>query len=163
MVSRTIAASIVALASFFGMATGIPTVWSPLNALALVPVLLVAGILGVAALAVPVIIFAAAFAWWCPRVWNGHVIVPLRSLVLASLGLALSIANIYFGREYGQQVHGVSYVRAVAFVSATWWFVLIAIGAAAMLRPSVRFNLWFHVALFSWLGWYAVPYMGELP
>jgi hypothetical protein len=163
MISRTIAASIVALASLGGMATGIPTVWSPLNVLGLVPALLVSDILGAAALALPVIIFGGAFAWWCPSVWRGQARVPRRSLVLAVIALLMSGANILFGREYGLEYQGASYVRWVTVISVACWLLLGVLVAAAVRTPSVRRNLWFHVALFSWLGWYAVPYMGELP
>lgn len=75
----------------------------------------------------------------------------------------VSAVLLAVGQEYGERYQGVQYVRAVTAMSVAWWSGLIVLAALALRQPSVGRNLWFHVALFSWLAWYAAPYMGELP
>ena len=74
----------------------------------------------------------------------------------------LSLANVVFSRSYGLKYQTVAYVNTVTVVS------LLCCAAVGLLvlasrQPSVHRNLWFHVIFFSWLAWYAIPYMGELP
>jgi hypothetical protein len=163
MVRRTVSVGIVALASVAGVAGGIPTVWSPLNLLGVIPALMLSGLLGGAAIAVPAVCFAAAFAWWCRPLWRDEAVVPTRSFVLAGAAVVLSAANIFFGWNYGLKYQGAGYVRGVTTVSVVSWTVVTAAAVLAARRPSVKGNLGFHLLLFGWLGWYAIPYMGELP
>ena len=140
-----------------------PTVWSPLNVLAFLPALIVSGFVGEAALVAPIILFVALFVLWCPNVWGGQAVVPRRSIVLTGIAVLLSAANIVLAREYGIAYQGIAYVRFVSAISVIWWALLLGVAILALRTPSIRRNLWFHIALFSWLGWYALPYMGELP
>jgi len=160
---RTVSVGIVALASLAGVASGIPTVWSPLNLLGLIPALFVSGVLGGAAIAVPALCFAAAFAWWCQPLWRGQAVVPTRSFVLAGAAVVLSAANLVFGWNYGLEYQGARYVRGVTAVSVVCWIVVTIAAVLAVRRPSVKSSAGFHVLLFCWLAWYAIPYLGELP
>jgi hypothetical protein len=161
--SRVIAASIVALAAFAGFGTADPTWWSPLNVLGMIPAFLATNVIGVAAIAVPPVIFSLAFAAWCPNVWNGVAKIPIRSTALMVVALFLSMLDMTGGREDGLQYRGEAYVQAVTGVSIVWWVVVVWLFLSARRRPSPHRNLWFHLLLFVWLAWYAIPYMGELP
>jgi hypothetical protein len=163
MISRLAATGVVAVAALLGVVAGAPTVWSPLNVLGFIPAIWASFLFDDAAILAPVPVFAAGFACWCPRVWTGQTEVPRRSQVAAGLAIILSVANVVLSRSYGLEYQGVAYVNAVTVVSllccaAVGFFVVLA-----SKQPSAHRNLWFHVALFSWLAWYALPYMGELP
>jgi len=163
MVSRPLAAVIVACAAILGVVSGVPTVWSPLNVLGFVPAIWASLLFGRLAILAPVPMFVAAFGWWCPSVWTGDAVVPKRSRIAAPAAMALSATSLVFGRSYGLRYQGAAYVNAVTVASILWWVLVLGVGVAAIAHPSVRRNLWFHVALFAWLAWYSVPYMGELP
>jgi len=96
-------------------------------------------------------------------VWNGQARVPKRSLWFAGASIALSIANLFVGWDYGLRYQSSSYVHAVAALSVILWLLLIVLSTWAVRKPTTGRNLLFHVVLFSWLGWYAFPYLGELP
>lgn len=163
MVSRQTGAAIVGAAALAGVVATVPTVWSPLNVIGFIPAIWLSLLFGSAAVIAPVPVFAGAFAWWCPPVWGGQSAVPLRSRIATGVALVLSVTSVAAGREYGLKYQGAHYVQVVTAVSILWWLVVAGFAALASLRPSAARNLWFHVTLFSWLAWYAVPYMGELP
>lgn len=163
MPSRTAASGIVALAALAGVASGVPTVWSPLNLVGLVPALLASAILSGAAIAVPPILLGGVFAWWCPNVWAGQTRVSPWSLALAVCVGLLNLASVTLGRHYGLEYQGVAYVNAVTFISVALWVTVCAGLLWAARGPSPARSLWAHLGLFVWLGWYAIPYMGELP
>jgi hypothetical protein len=85
----------------------------------------------------------------------------VRSIVLTVLLFAGTIAFVRQGWSYGVRYQGqVHAATVVAYQGA-------AMGALGLLfafnrrAPSVRSNLRFHVALFSWLAFCAFPWMGE--
>jgi hypothetical protein len=163
MISRLAAIGIVAVAALLGVVAEVPTVWSPLNVLGFIPAIWASVLFDGAAIFAPVPVFAAAFACWCPRVWTGQAAIPRRSQVAAGLAIILSLTNVVLGRSYGLRYQGSSYVNTVTVVRVLCCAAIGLFVVLASKQPSVHRNLWFHVIFFSWLAWYAIPYMGELP
>ena len=163
MIPRSAAAGIVAFAGLAGVVADVPTIWSPLNLLGFVPAFFASVVFSSAAVLVPAALLALAFVAWCPDVWHGRAEVPSRSWALAITAVALSGAAVIGGRDYGLKYQGPSYVTAVTAISVLCWVVVGAVLVRAYRAPSPVRNLWAHLILFAWLGWYAFPYLGELP
>ena len=70
-----------------------------------------------------------------------------------------------FGLGYSSGVdsQGAAYARGVLILNVIWWIVVAVLFRLAWLRKTVAYNFAFHIVLFAWLAWYALPYMGELP
>lgn len=163
MIPRSAAAGIAALAGLAGIVADVPTIWSPLNVLGFVPALFASVIFSSAAVLVPAGLLALAFVAWCPDVWHGEAQAPPRTWVLAVTAVVLSMAAVIGGRAYGLKYQGPSYVTAVTAISVLCWLLVGAVLVRAYRAPSPVRNLWAHLILFAWLGWYAFPYLGELP
>jgi hypothetical protein len=77
--------------------------------------------------------------------------------------ISLSALSFPLDWDWAMSYHDRSYVVGTAIISVVWWSVLGALAFAARRYPGPGLNLLFHMALFSWLAWYALPYYGELP
>jgi hypothetical protein len=140
-----------------------PTVWRPLNLLVLLPLFLfgcpspVAFV--VACAAVPLMYLA-----WCAALLrDGSPKVPTRSFVLFFAAAGISAFMHIVGSPYAAQYQGWAYLKGVWIISTLWWVGLTGLALLAERNPSFAKNFTFHAALFAWLAWYAIPYMGELP
>lgn len=116
-------------------------------------------LLGPVALAVP----AACFLAWTPQLRAGVGTVPRRSIVLLAVLSALSVVWGVIAWRYGVRWQGLGYTRTVLALNAAWLAVLAGTCVWATRRPSFAGSCLFHTLLFTWLGWYAFPYLGELP
>jgi hypothetical protein len=157
-------AAITILLAFFAWGTilpGTPQIYAPLNCLIILPLFLMdIDQIGsyVAIAIVPV------FFWlWCLPVLRGCPTMPRRSFVIFVCAVVLSALWLVFGWGYGIQYQGSGYVAGVTIISVFCWMPLSFLALRAWRCPSAGRNLAFHVALFSWLAWYAFPYLGELP
>jgi hypothetical protein len=111
------------------------------------------------AVLVPVLIFFA----WNPQLFRGDGQIPKRSIALVILATACNMIWFVTGWNYGLQYQGPRYT-AFVFVANILWLVVLVIAFLRFWRaPSFGGNLLFHWMLFAWLGWYAFPYLGELP
>ena len=76
----------------------------------------------------------------------------------------MSVIWFIVGWNYGLHYQGPTYTRFICALNFVW---IVGLGALLFLRrksnPSFTFNLVFHLLLFTWLGWCAFPYLGELP
>ena len=137
--------------------TNTPTVLHPLNLVVLLPAW--AALDRYAILFVP-----AVFIGWCWTVFrDGSARVPPRSFALFSVAALLSLCSVSLGGRYATEYQSVEYLHGIWLISIVWWLGLTILACLADRRPSVPLNLAFHFALFAWLAWYALPYMGELP
>jgi hypothetical protein len=116
-------------------------------------------LLGPLAFAIP----AAWFLAWTPQLRAGAGTVPRRSVLLLAVLAALSAWWGVEGWSFGVQYQGIGYTRAVLAVTAGWIIVLAGLCGWAWRRPSFARSCLFHTLLFVWIGWYAFPYLGELP
>jgi hypothetical protein len=162
--AAVLAVAVVAFFSWLTIMPGYPKLYAPLNLLMTIPAMHAAEVARGSwggFFAIPIVpVFFCAWSW---GVLRGRVKLPVRSLVLLVLAVLLSAAHIGFGYKYGVKYQSPEYTAAVAIISLIFWVVLGALAILASRRPTFRHNLVFHTVLFSWLAWYAFPYLGELP
>jgi hypothetical protein len=106
---------------------------------------------------------AAGFLAWTPQLRIGNGGVPRRSVVLLAVLAALNAWWSVAAWSYGLRYQGIGYTRMVLAASAGWIVVLAGLCAWVSRRPSLAKSWLFHALLFAWLGWYAFPFLGELP
>jgi hypothetical protein len=141
-----------------------PCVLAPLNVLMLLPVFVMEPFITVSlgklvtAMLVPIV-----FWLWCLPVLRGCPTVPRRSYVLLLCMMAMAVSALIYGFRFGVQYQGLGYVIGVVVISIAWWSSLIVFALVALRFPSNNRNIVFHAMLFTWLAWYAFPYLGELP
>lgn len=143
---------------WIGLMVGVPTYLSPLPALTVLPeVFLGSRALGAVA---PTLFLLM----WNPRLFRGAAKIPDRSVALLIASGLLSIAWFALGWKYGAQYEGSQYVYFVCAANVAW-IVLLGFAFNRYMRrePSFMVNLLVHLLLFTWLAWYAFPYLGELP
>jgi hypothetical protein len=142
------------------LVTGYPTILHPFPAITVLPAFFLASAhLWMAGTAVPIIFFFS----WSPRLWQGETRVPKRSSVLLAAAAFLSIIWFVFGWKLGLHYQGPAYTYWVCAINVAW-IVILAVSIARCQRAnSFASNLIFHWLLFAWLGWFAFPYLGELP
>jgi hypothetical protein len=148
---------IAAMFSWLTISSGAPTLGSPYN-LPVVLVALISGSVLLASLLIPIVFLA-----WCWPVLRGASVVPLRSIVLLVLSIELSTAWHFVGFDYGIQYQGQDYVTGVVIVNILFAVLLVTLAALGRRHPQYWRNLAFHLAFFTWFGYYAFPYLGELP
>jgi len=141
--------------------TGVPTLLCPLPCLTVVPAFLLSSMhLEHAAILIPLILFFA----WNPSLFRGSSTIPKRTYILFVTATVMSVIWFIVGWKYGLQYQGPAYTHYICVLNIAY---IAGIGATLLLRrnrnPSFAFNLLFHLAFFAWLGWYAFPYLGELP
>jgi hypothetical protein len=111
------------------------------------------------AIFVPALLFFA----WNPRLFRGESQIPKRSWLLL---IALSfLTGAYFigSWTYGIHYQGREHTVAICAINVAWLVILWAMLCISSRLASFKANLFFHAMLFSWLAWYAFPYLGELP
>ena len=118
-----------------------------------------AGRLTWAAVLIPSLLFFA----WNPALFWGQSQVPKRSLVLLLALTVLSAVWFVGSWKYGLEYQGRQYVYAICAINGVWLVALWMIIIGRAHRTSFCGNLLLHWLLFAWLGWYAFPYLGELP
>ena len=138
----------------------VPTVLYPFPALVVLPAFAFSLLqLWVAAALVPPLFFFA----WNPGLLKGKSKVPKRSGWLLLVGTGLTAVWFAAGWRDGMHYQGSTYVYSVFFGNVV---CILSLGAAFVRckrGESFAANLAFHWALFLWLAWYALPYLGELP
>ena len=141
--------------------SGYPTVMCPFPLLTVLPAFLLSRLgMPYAAVAVPSLVFFL----WHPGLFRGEGEVPRRSSVLLIAAIALSVADFAGGWKYVLQYQGAEHTRAVCLVNVAWAaFLVFAFARVWKVGSSFRMSLILHWLLFAWLGWYAFPYLGELP
>lgn len=111
-------------------------------------------------LILPVLIFFA----WNPQLFRGESKIPKRTTVLFIAAAALNATWFVVGWKYGLQYQGLRYTHVVSVVNAGW-ISIIGLMFLYVRRSGATYwkTLAIHWMLFAWLGWYAFPYLGELP
>jgi hypothetical protein len=140
---------------------GSPTVICPLPALTVLPAFYLPfrALLKCVALLPTVLFFI-----WNPGLFEGGEEIPQRSYALFVGSILLSVIWFLMGWSYGLRYQGPQYVHFIGSINVVW---CVVIGAFMLIRwkkkPSFKASIVFHWMLFAWLGWYAFPYLGELP
>lgn len=147
------------------LAAGSPTVVCPLPALTVIPAIYLSTYLHSGLVFRLAVVFPAAlFFAWNPGLLRGKGEVPRRSFLLFAGIVVLSVIWFLGSWGYGLQYQGHRYTYAISVVNALWASALSIMFLAAWRRKSSYWiSLAAHWMLFAWLGWYAFPYLGELP
>jgi hypothetical protein len=159
---KTIAADIaLVVPAYCGlMLSGIPVLLRPFPLITSLPAFILssAGLYGLA-----ILIPSLLFSLWSPQLFRGEARFPKRSLIL--LAVLTVFTTVYFVRTWhdGLEYQGARFTYGICAANAGWLLLLWAIFISARARPSFNANLLAHFLLFAWLGWYAFPYLGELP
>ena len=159
---QTIAAGLaLVIPAYCGLfPSGIPMLLRPFPALTLIPAFpLAAQRLEPLVLLIPSMLFFASN----PQLFRGEMTIPRRSLVFLALLTALSTLYFAWSWQYGLQYQGTVFTYGTAIANAGWLLLLWAVFVTGRARPSFTTSLLAHFLLFAWLGWYAFPYLGELP
>jgi hypothetical protein len=141
--------------------TGVPTLLCPLPYLTVVPAFLLSGMhLERSVIAIPMIFFFA----WNPSLFLGGSAIPKRTYILFVIATVMSVIWFIVGWKYGLEYQGPAYTHYICLLNIFW---IAGIDILLLLRrrsnPSFASNIILHFVLFAWLGWYAFPYLGELP
>jgi hypothetical protein len=140
--------------------TGYPTILHPFPVFTVLPAFYLASAhLWMAGATMPVIFFFL----WNPGLLRGEARTPKRSYVLLTATAFLSVIWFVFGWKLGLQYQGSTYTRAVCAINVAWIAILAASILFCRKKNFFASNLIFHWLLFAWLGWFAFPYLGELP
>ena len=156
------AGSALVIPGFVGcFSAGVPTHYCPLPLLTIVPAFLLSSVhLQSLAAFTPTVFFFA----WSAFLFCGRDMVPRRSYVLLIVLTILSTVDFAGGWHYGLKYQGANYTFWVCAANTAWLLVLGFLFARSWRRPpSFMNNVVVHWLLFAWLGWYAFPWLGELP
>jgi len=159
--STAAAGAALALPAYCGlMLDGVPTLRCPLPTLTVIPALFLStGRLTWLAVLVPV----GLFFLWNPGLFHGKADIPRRSWILLSVLTVLTAVYFAGSWGYGLQYQGKRFTYGICALNAGWLVLLWTIFMWRGNKKSFTNNLILHWLLFAWLGWYAFPYLGELP
>jgi hypothetical protein len=138
---------------------GVSTLLCPLPFLTVTPAFILSSQFSHAAVLIPPLLFFAGN----PGLFKGQMQVPNRSLVLLMIATAFSVIWFAESWKYGIEYQGRHYTHAICGLNGIWLAALWIMLASRWHRDSFAGNLLLHWLLFAWLGWYAFPYLGELP
>ncbi len=146
--------------AWIGLHCGYPTIYCPLPTLTVLPALSLPENSTWLAVLAPVLLF---FLWNPGFVTHPKPTLPKRTLALLGVLTILTVADFIFEWRYGVKYHGVHYTVVIYVINGIWLSGIWWISIRCWRRPSFNNNLVSHFLLFAWLGWYAFPYLGELP
>jgi hypothetical protein len=158
--SSAIAACLTLLGpAYFGFLwSPVPTLICPFPIVTVIPAFILARA-AILAIVVPSLLFAM----WMPGIFRGKREVPIRSLVLLAALSGLTAWYFKAGWNDGLTYQGAKFTHGVCLVNVVWLAVLWIVFIYAYRKPSFNVALLAHWLLFAWIGWYAFPYLGELP
>jgi hypothetical protein len=103
------------------------------------------------------------FAWNPGLVVRPRAQLPKRTVAALGVLTVLTVVDFVFEWRYGVKYQGIRYTELIYISNAIWLVVLWFTFIRCMRQASFNINLLAHFLLFMWLGWYAFPYLGELP
>jgi hypothetical protein len=143
------------------LSAGSPTVTCPFPALTIIPAFFLAShTLFKIVIILPSVLFFA----WNPGLFRREAEVPRRSYVLFGGVVALTIVWFLGSWSYGLHYQGPRYTYEVCAVNFLW-AVALGITLLRLWKKESTYgaSLVVNWMIFAWLGWYAFPYLGELP
>ena len=146
--------------AWVGLDTGRPTILAPMPLLTSIPAFALWRWNYMAAVLIPPLLFL----FWNPGLLKGATRIPKRSYVLLIAASGLSVPWFLATWSFAVGYHGARYTQYVCAINSAWLVALWAFLLSVWRRgQSFKANLIFHWVLFTWLSWYAFPYLGELP
>lgn len=141
--------------------SGAPTILSPFPALTIIPALLLAQRhLEHAAALIPTLLFLS----WNSQLFRGTGKIPKRSYISFVLLTVLSAIYLALSWKWGLRYQGPQHTAIVCSINVAW-LGLLGLAFRRGLKADTNFqtSLLLHWMFFAWLGWYAFPWLGELP
>jgi hypothetical protein len=108
---------------------------------------------------IPVIMFFL----WNPGLLRQQSNMPKRTFAAAVVLSALTAVWFAMSWQYGVEFQGARFTVIMLIINLVWLALLWSLIVRCWRQPSFTTNLLLHWVLFAWLGWYAFPYLGELP
>jgi hypothetical protein len=137
--------------------SSVPTVLTPFPAMTAIPAL-------VSSRAIAIVVPSLFFFAWNAGLLGVRSQLPNRSYWLLIIATILSVIWFVVGWRTGLHYQGPNYVHRVLAVNVVWLGCLATLFARFRQREvSLKLILALHFLLFTWLAWYALPYLGELP
>ncbi len=84
------------------------------------------------------------------------------SILLAIIMIISSIVFHAVSFEYGIQYQGILHTLVMCLYTLSTIGILTIIVKKNIYQPTIKTCLSFHIILFSWLGWTALPWLGEM-
>ena len=169
-IAITVAVAALAFAGYMGLASGYPTMWSPLPVATALPTMLLWVSIGEAPslrwlvdYVIPGAVGPILLLTWYPGLLSGAEYVPIRSIVGLVLLSALTIAHFVFGWEYGVKYQSAQYTMAMALMNGVAILSACGLLGYARRRRTFASTLVAHATVVAWLVWIAFPWLGELP
>ena len=168
-----IGAGAVFAAGLLTLASGVPTLISPLG----FPVALFALLStdwvslhittdafwhAVIVYSVAALPLAVCFTVWSWTAIARHERVPLRSAILFGVASALCAWFFVVAWSYGLRYQGFRYTAELLGINITVFGALASVLVANWRTPKSWSNILFHIGVFCWLAWCAFPWLGEL-
>lgn len=157
--------SLVVFAScILTMIANYPKVYSPYSFSVVIPALLV-GELGLSefqmyiAAATPTVVL---YLIWSIFFVNKSFIVSKPTIVLSAILIVLSVIFNVSSYQYGIKYQGILHTILMYAYNLGILATLLVVFKFNKANPSQNNCLGFNILLFSWLGWCAFPWLGEL-
>lgn len=141
------------------MLTGTPSLISPFPTLTVLAAFVLPG----AFPWLPVLVPSFFFFAWGPFLFHGKDKIPQRSLLLLTILTLLTVFDFAVEWRDGLRYQGTQFTYGTSAANGAWLFLLWLAFVRGWRKPLFLNNLLAHWLLFAWLGWYAFPYLGELP
>jgi|SRR6266436_228817 len=140
---------------------GVPTLFAPLPTLTILPAFVLSRWhLESLAVLIPSFLF---FLWSPGLLLRQRPDLPKRTAALLGLLTLLVIVDFVFEWNFGLRYQGTRHTVGVCIINFMWLALLWWASVRCLRKPSFAGSLLAHWFLSAWLGWYAFPYLGELP
>lgn len=106
---------------------------------------------------------ACLYILWSAHLFRASAILPVRSIALLALLMLLTMWGAYVSWPYGLKYQTREYTLYLDIAALVALTGLIALAVWTRRAPSFAKNFAFHTALFAWIAWGALPWLGELP
>lgn len=136
-----------------------PTLYCPFPTLTVIPAFLLPPGAQWAAVLAPTLLFFG----WNRRLFDGQTDLPKRTVAVVAFLSAVTPLDFLLEWRHGLNYRGAHHTVALLIINLLWLGLLWWSTMRASQQQSFIRNLATHWILFAWLGWYAFPYLGELP
>ena len=155
---------VVFIACILTMFANYPKIYSPYSFSVVIPALFISE-LGLSR--APVYILAATPTVTFYLIWsfffiNKSLKISKPTIAISLILIILSIVFNVHGYEYGVKYQGLLHTIVMYSYSISFIAALILIFKSNKTSQTINNCLGFNIVLFSWLGWSAFPWLGEL-
>ncbi|RUO65412.1 hypothetical protein SAMN06297229_1185 [Pseudidiomarina planktonica] len=160
----TIGFLLVWVISSLTMVAGYPEVYSPYSFTVVIPVFLFYGMGVPEALIALIASLPNALLFWASTipVMRGNAKVSRILIGISGLLMLISIGFLFMSYSYGVQYQGLEHTILIYLFNAILIGVIATVLVKNYRRPTINNSLLYSSLLFSWLGWCALPWLGEM-